>query len=148
MKKSISTICIAMILLLGFSISATEVLKYSVGGIGGLGVGTVARVTGDDAINACGEGQVPVGVIVNYEDDGGSRYYLVASSGIAGNVTVWASAPNPVVAGDKIVPASGGTVQRLSDDTDGFVVGVALENGSAGSTNKVKIGRASCRERV
>ncbi len=114
---------------------ATEILKVSVGGTPGLTDGTVVKVSGDNAIAVCNAGDQPAGVIIGYEDDGGSRYYLIVSSGIAENVLLGGD----VTAGDKLTPADGGAVQRLSEYPTGHVVGIALEDGASGERIKIML---------
>ncbi|HHS50419.1 MAG TPA: hypothetical protein ENN07_04820 [candidate division Zixibacteria bacterium] len=130
--KKFAIICILALMTI-MSATAQEILKVSVGGSGGLLPGTVVKVTGDNAVDACNEGDTPVGIIIGYEDEGADRLYLITPSGIATNVLC---ATN-ISAGDQLVPADGGAIQRLADDPDGFVVGVALENATSGTRTKI-----------
>jgi len=114
---------------------AADVLKLKVGGDAGLGIGTVVRVSGPDAVSACGLGQTPVGVIVSYEDVVGGREYLVASSGIAENVLC----AEAITAGDILVPAAGGAAKKLSSPSIEYIIGTALETAAGGSRIKIII---------
>ncbi len=72
--------------------------------------------------------------VEEYESEPDS--YEVATTGNVGNVVIEIGASS-VVAGDKLVPGDGGTVQKLADDPDGFVLGVALSDGDAGEAIRV-----------
>ena len=138
MKTKISLLSIALLTIICASAAGLEILKYSVGGSAGLDPGVVVKVTGDDAVGLCGEGQDPLGIIVNYEEEGPDRFYLVASAGLTEGVIIDGGA-SAISAGDTLVPASGGRVQSLADDSDGRVVGIALESGAPGSSIKIMV---------
>ena len=139
MNKNVPFISIAIVLLLGISIFAAEVIKYPATGLALYPMGSVVRVFSDDVIEPCDEDEVPLGILTNYEYSGGGTvyYYSVSTSGPA-NVTI-ATTSSAISAGDKLVPADNGEVQLLSDDPDGYVVGIALEDGTGGGTIKMMV---------
>ena len=113
--------------------TAQEILKLSVGGSPGLDKGTVVKLSGDGTVAVCDEGEEPVGIIIGLEEDAGRPFYLIASSDMIDNVLL----DSDVTAGDQLVPADGGKVQRKDLAPDGFVVGVALVDATAGGRIKI-----------
>ncbi|MCD6502393.1 hypothetical protein J7L01_07300, partial [bacterium] len=120
-----------------FSVEAGDVLKYNIVDNGSaLSIGTVVKIVSDTTIDVCGEEELPVGVIIGYEGASSDPdYYLVANSGIASDVLCGEAISD----GDKLVPCLFGSVQKLSSDIDGYVVGVALEDGSLGNRIKMMV---------
>ena len=135
MKRSYSFLLILTILILGSASFAQELIKYPVSNTGpaDLQIGAVVRVDADDAVRLCNEGEEADGVVIGYEEESGTRYYLIRNSGIARSLNIVLGAA-AISSGDKLVPADGGNVQSLADDPDGYVVGVALTGGSAGGS--------------
>ncbi len=130
--RYLTIFAILIICLCARPVFAVDVIKYPVGAATDLDAGAVVKVTGDNTIALCDEGDEPVGVItaiIVYPSDPDS--YLVQAEGLDPGLEIVAGASN-VTAGDKLVPANGGTIQPLSDDPDGHIVGVALKDGVAG----------------
>ncbi|MCD6501605.1 hypothetical protein J7L01_03305 [bacterium] len=120
-----------------FSVEAGDVLKYNIVDNGSaLSIGTIVKIVSDTTIDVCGEGELPVGVIIGYEGASSDPdYYLVANSGIASNVRCGETISD----GDKLVPYTFGSVRKLATDPTGYVVGVALEDGSLGNRIKMMV---------
>ena len=124
--------------LLIFALIATsycsEVIKFPVTSSSVLENGTVIRINGENSVIACDEGEEPSGVIISYENDG-SRSYMLSVAGIVPGIRC----ANPITAGEKVVPADGGEIKPLSGDLDGYVMGVALEDGLSGDRIKIML---------
>ncbi|MCD6501606.1 hypothetical protein J7L01_03310, partial [bacterium] len=119
---------------------AADMIKFPVGASTDLNVGTVVKIAGDDAIAACVEGDEPVGVIMAVEVYASAPdSYIVSSAGVVPNVLCGSA----ITAGDKLVPAAAGAVQPLSSDSDGHIVGFALESGVSGASIKIMVSIAA-----
>ena len=132
-----------LVLLIHGVSDASEIIKHPVGSEGGadLDIGTVVKVTGDREIAPCFEGEEPMGIITGVEGfPAAPDSYVVSSAGIAPGVTVADGVS--ITAGIKLVPADDGKVQPLSDNPDGYIVGIALEDASGGDRIMVIIGPA------
>ncbi len=130
MKKYVIVLCIFV------SVIYAQKIINPVTSASSLTKGTVVAMTASNIVTTCDATDQPAGVINVVETVGATTYYHLMSSGIATGV----GAATDVVAGDVVVTAGSGKIQKQTALTGAnYVVGVALEDILSGTSGKIML---------
>ncbi|MCK5833794.1 hypothetical protein KAH81_09015 [bacterium] len=138
MNIKTTVFALILVMLFGLSINAADVIKYPIDGNAFYDIGSIVRINGSGLLELCDEGETPIGIITAYEFVAGTYYnYCISNSGI--EYVIIAATSEWVYSGDNLVCTNNGKVKRIPDPPDGYVVGVALEDGTPGESIKMVI---------